>query len=168
MSAPPCLSTMCRICCMHKSRGEIGNAGVTAATIGALTLVVDDASVSVEETSLDLDLADNAYRNPSMVTNGNRSISWWFSDRCSASGWRYALRWKDDIWMFCHRDILTLSHLLWWPRLSRGDVRDLKSLNIVPIAVELITGPRFVIFKVNNWATFVFYKKLFFEKHYKK
>ena len=34
-------------------------------------------------------------------------------------------------------------------------------------AVELITGPRFGIFKVNNWATFVFYKKLFFKKHYK-
>ena len=41
------------------------------------------------------------------------------------------------------------------------------SLYVYIYAVELITGPRFGIFKVNNWATFVFYKKLFFKKHYK-
>ena len=41
------------------------------------------------------------------------------------------------------------------------------SISIYIYAVELITGPRFGIFKVNNWATFAFYKKLFFKKHYK-
>ena len=31
-------------------------------------------------------------------------------------------------------------------------------------AVELVSGPRFGHFKVNNWATFVFYKKIVFQK----
>ena len=32
------------------------------------------------------------------------------------------------------------------------------------IAVELITGPRLGHFKVNNWATFVFFEKIVFSK----
>ena len=53
-----------------------------------------------------------------------------------------------------------------------GDVDDSDLMLYIYIylyiyAVKLITRPRFGHFKVNNWATFVFYKKLFCKKHYK-
>ena len=51
-------------------------------------------------------------------------------------------------------------------RLKRGTKTNSPAY-IYIYAVELITGPRLGHFKVNNWATFVFYKKLFFKKNYK-
>ena len=49
-----------------------------------------------------------------------------------------------------------------------GGERETPKSGYIDRLSELITGPRLGHFKVNNWATFVFYKKIVFHtKHYK-
>ena len=55
----------------------------------------------------------------------------------------------DNLLTFKVANLLTL----WRPKRGQPSA----SPAYIYIAVELITGPRFGIFKVNNWATFVFF-----------